>query len=121
MVATLLTSNWNWFLALYSDADALLAEPQAARSSFRRWLKQEPAGGLRDPLGLELLSTVHWVVTRMNARDLADVVNKTYGWNERKRRFTPNQLALALDVLAAKQWIGERFRSEDLRQALWVR
>jgi O-acetyl-ADP-ribose deacetylase (regulator of RNase III) len=93
-----------------SDADAFLAENQAARSRFGR--VGNLVEGFETPFGLELLSTVHWVVTRMNARDLADVVNKTYGWNERKKRFTPNQLALAVDVLAAKHWIGECFRRE---------
>jgi hypothetical protein len=37
-----------------------------------------------------------------------DVIRKTYAWNERKKRFTRNQIELALDVLAAKQWIRDR-------------
>jgi O-acetyl-ADP-ribose deacetylase (regulator of RNase III) len=93
------------------DANAFLAESQEARGRFGR--VGNLVEGFETPFGLELLSTVHWVVTRMNARDLADVVNKTYGWNERKKRFTPHQLELALDVLAAKHWIGEQFRSES--------
>ena len=93
------------------DANAFLAESQEARGRFGR--VGNLVEGFETPFGLELLSTVLWVVTRMNARDLADVVNKTYSWNERKKRFTPHQLELALDVLAAKHWIGEHFRSES--------
>jgi hypothetical protein len=49
----------------------------------------------------------------MHAKGLADVVRKTYAWSERKKRFTPNQIELALDVLAVKQWIPASFRSES--------
>jgi len=49
----------------------------------------------------------------MHGRDLSDVLSKTYAWSERKKRFTPNQIELALDVLAAKKWIPASFRSES--------
>ena len=94
-----------------SDATGFLAEDQAVRGRFDR--VGNLVEGFETPFGLELLSTVHWVVTKMNARDLGDVVKKTYAWNDRKKRFTPRQLELALDVLAAKRWISDRFRSES--------
>jgi hypothetical protein len=53
----------------------------------------------------ELLSTVHWVTTRMGAGSLEEVVNKTYEWNERKRQFSLGQIKLALTVLSDKGWI----------------
>ena len=65
--------------------------------------------GFESSFGLELLATVHWVVREEQASTLADVVERTYKWNEQKRQFTPRQLDIALNVLAEKNWI------EDLR------
>jgi hypothetical protein len=95
----------------FSDANRFLASNRTALDRFER--VGNLVEGFETPFGLELLSTVHWVVKQLIARDLSDVVRKTYAWNERKKRFTPNQLELALDVLAAKRWIAERFRSES--------
>ena len=61
--------------------------------------------GFESPFGLELLSTVHWVVSNEAPKDLADVETKTYEWDPRKKRFTPRQIALAVDVLTAQGWV----------------
>ena len=61
--------------------------------------------GFESPFGLELLSTVHWVMTNESPRDLAEVESKTYEWHPRKKRFTSRQIALAVDVLATRGWI----------------
>src|ERR1700733_3327051 len=94
-----------------SDANAFLASNRTTLDRFER--VGDLVEGFETPFGLELLSTVHWVVKQMNAQSLADVVSKTYAWSERKKRFTPNQIELALDVLAAKNWINGGFRSES--------
>ena len=60
--------------------------------------------GFETPFGLELLSTVHWVVTWEGARTADDVLAQTYAWGDRKRRFSERQVCLALDVLAKKGW-----------------
>ena len=61
--------------------------------------------GFESSFGLELLSTVHWVAKNEHLRSLDDVVTKTYAWNCRKRRFSPRQIAIAVDVLSRKGWI----------------
>ncbi|MFM7849488.1 MAG: macro domain-containing protein [Rubrivivax sp.] len=62
--------------------------------------------GFESPYGLELLATVHWVVTQGGSGlEVADVVNHIHNWNERKRQFTPRQIAIALDRLQAKGWL----------------
>lgn len=63
--------------------------------------------GFESPFGLELLSTVHWVATRGDAKTADDVIARTYSWNERKRQFTERQIRLAIGVLAAKGWVSE--------------
>lgn len=61
--------------------------------------------GFESPVGLELLSTVHWVVHYENPETMDEVVQLTYSWSERKQQFTPRQIGLAVDVLRRRGWI----------------
>lgn len=85
-----------------SDSDSM---------QHRRGVPQMTAGraalvdGFESPFGLELLSTVHWVMRHEPARTLPDVVARTYAWNDRKRQFTPRQIALAAEVLMRQCWV----------------
>jgi O-acetyl-ADP-ribose deacetylase (regulator of RNase III) len=60
--------------------------------------------GFESPFGLELLSTVHWILKNESVKGLEDVVSYTYGWGDRKRQFTPRQIKLAVDVLVKHGW-----------------
>ncbi len=60
--------------------------------------------GFESPFGLELLSTVHWIMKNMTVNAVDEVVRLTYAWNACKRQFTPRQIALAVDVLSRKGW-----------------
>ncbi len=60
--------------------------------------------GFESPFGLELLSTVHWVLERDRPESRDDLVERVHGWHERKKRFSPRQIRLAADVLAEKGW-----------------
>ena len=53
---------------------------------------------------LELLSTVHWVASREAARDVQEILTKTYSWSPRKKQFSERQVGLAADVLSRKGW-----------------
>ena len=88
------------------DADRFLLDHPA--TSARCGRVAELVDGFETPFGLELLSTVHWVCTRDQARDASEVVSKVYSWNERKRQFTPRQILLAREMLARKGWIPAR-------------
>ncbi len=61
-------------------------------------------GGFESSFGLELLSTVHWVLENHAPASREDCRTQVYGWNERKKRFAPAQVDLAVDVLTAKGW-----------------
>ena len=67
--------------------------------------------GFETPFGMELLSSVHWVATKEGAATLEEVLTRTYAWNERKRRFSPHQVAIAFDVLRSRGWLR---RSETI-------
>lgn len=60
--------------------------------------------GFESPFGLELLSTVHWIIKHEAAKTLDEVVRLTYAWNERKRQFTSRQIELATQVLENNDW-----------------
>ena len=60
--------------------------------------------GFESPFGLELLSTVYWVLKHEKPESVDEVVERTYDWNERKHQFTPRQIGLAVDVLADRGW-----------------
>ena len=63
--------------------------------------------GFESPFGLELLSTVYWVLKNEGPGTLDEVVEQTYAWSERKRQFTPRQIRLAMDVLSSRGWVDK--------------
>lgn len=87
-----------------TDAEALLTSAAVTRERFDR--VADLVAGFETPFGLELLSTVHWVATRLGADSPEAAVELTYAWNERKRRFNPNQITLAYSTLQQKGWLG---------------
>ena len=60
--------------------------------------------GFESPFGMELLSTVHWVVSNEAPQSIDDIIDKTYAWNERKKQFSRRQIRLAYDVLTREGW-----------------
>ncbi len=86
-----------------TDATKYLADHSGTLSRFDRVV--DLVQGFETPLGLELLSTVHWVATREGATTVQQVVEGSYAWNPRKERFSPRQIHLAWDVLRKKGWL----------------
>lgn len=85
------------------DAEAFLSDKHDTAARFDR--VADLVAGFETPFGLELLATVHWVTTRENAVGTADAMAKVYAWNERKKRFSPRQIGIALQTLRNKGWI----------------
>jgi len=85
------------------EASAFIAEHSETRHRFDRVAAL--VEGFESPFGLELLSTVHWVMRNKPVRSLPDVVTQTHAWNERKRQFTPRQIGIAADVLTRQGWV----------------
>jgi O-acetyl-ADP-ribose deacetylase (regulator of RNase III) len=65
--------------------------------------------GFESPFGLELLATVHWVVTQEGADSVTTVIDYVYNWNTHKRQFSERQIKLAVEQLVKCGWI-EPFR-----------
>jgi len=85
------------------DATAVLNQSRTARKRFER--VADLVEGFESSFGLELLSTVHWVLEYDSPATRDDLVARTHAWNERKKRFSPRQIQLAADVLVEKGWV----------------
>lgn len=87
------------------DANEFLEGHSATRARLDRVATL--VDGFETPFGLELLSTVHWLVAHESIAGTDSIVRSTYNWNERKRQFTDRQLRLALDRLVQNRWLPE--------------
>ena len=84
------------------DAASFLKKHLDTRTRFDK--VAELIEGFESPFGLELLSTVHWVLKNEFVNTWDEVVDHIYAWHDRKRQFTPRQIALVADVLSGKGW-----------------
>lgn len=91
------------------DAQKFLSDTVETQKRIKR--VSDLVDGFESPLGLELLSTVHWIASKESPQSIDDVIAKTHAWNERKQQFSPRQIRLACDVLAQKNWIEPRLAS----------
>lgn len=86
-----------------AGASRFLEEHATTRKRFDRVV--DLVAGFESPYGLELLSTLHWVIAREADDVLDDAVSRFYAWNDRKKRFSVRQIRLAARVLVEKSWI----------------
>ncbi len=86
-----------------ADARRVLAQKEATRQRFERVGRL--VEGFESPYGLELLATVHWIVTRRNPSTADEVVRRFYEWAPRKQRFSRGQILLALKALEGQGWV----------------
>lgn len=88
----------------FDDAKNFLNDKSDVNERFDR--VADLVEGFETPFGLELLSTVHWVVAQQGAKSIEDVIAKTYAWNDRKRQFSERQIKIAYEALKAKNWLN---------------
>ena len=83
-------------------ATGVLHRSHTTRKRFDR--VADLVDGFESAFGLELLSTVNWVLEHDAPASRDDLVALTHAWNGRKKRFSPRQIGLAADVLNDKDW-----------------
>jgi hypothetical protein len=88
------------------DASVFLDGAPETRARFDRVARL--VQGFETPFGLELLATVHWVAREAPEMGAEEVVRRVHAWGERKRRFSPRQIGVALETLAAQGWLERR-------------
>ncbi len=87
----------------FEDASAYLENHPDTRERFDR--VSELVEGFESPFGLELLATVHWILTHEEIETAEDLVAKTHEWGDRKRQFSERQIAIAREELTARGWV----------------
>jgi len=85
------------------EANKLVVGTPEVQERFKR--VAELVEGFETPYGLELLATVHWVVTREDARSVAEALVEIYRWNSRKKQFTERQVNIAFGRLQTGNWL----------------
>lgn len=87
----------------FEDASTVLQTHPETLARFER--VTQLVEGFESPFGLELLATVHWVAVEEKVRSQEEITKHVYAWGQRKRQFTPRQIALAVKVLVKNGWI----------------
>lgn len=101
----------------YEDASNFLSKHQDTKQHFVR--VSELVEGFESPFGLELLSTVHWVISNESPQSYDELVANIYNWSQRKKQFTTRQIVLAFNVLRSKNWFnktGKDFMANQIYQ-----
>jgi hypothetical protein len=103
--------TWGTGLELFpeaiKEAEAFLANEKETQDRLARVTAL--IDGYETPYGLELLSTVHWVVMHDRVAEghtnANPVVEAVHTWNEHKRRtFTPQRIVGAWERLKSEAW-----------------
>ena len=84
------------------EAHAFLHDFPESRERFDR--VSELVEGFESSFGLELLTTVHWVMSENPTATEDEVVDGTYVWGLHKRQFSERQIRLARQVLRGQGW-----------------
>ncbi|ETR68740.1 MAG: Appr-1-p processing domain-containing protein [Candidatus Magnetoglobus multicellularis str. Araruama] len=91
---------------VYKNAIAFLAANQKTQNNFNK--VADLVDGFESPTGLELLSSVHWVITKENVISDTQLISQIHNWNERKKQFNKRQILLARQVLTQKGWMLQK-------------
>lgn len=85
------------------DAQKVLAEKDETRARLDR--VGSLVDGFESPTGLELLATVHWLLTHEGIRGRTSLVEGVIEWSPGKRKFTERQILIAEQVLKDRGWV----------------
>jgi hypothetical protein len=85
------------------EAESFLQNNPETNARFERI--SDLVSGFETSFGLELLSTVHWVISKDKIRNLRDVIQYVYDWSKHKRQFSERQIKIATKRLVDKEWI----------------
>jgi O-acetyl-ADP-ribose deacetylase (regulator of RNase III) len=86
------------------QAEAFLKQYEATQGRFYRVANL--IKGFETSFGMELLSTVHWVVTHEEAQTVSEAVTKVHAWNKRKQMFESRHINLAWERLDKAGWLA---------------
>jgi uncharacterized protein YwgA len=86
------------------QAEEFLSSQEETQQRFDR--VAQLVDGFETPYGLELLATVHWVAARDDPSDRDAIRAAVWAWGDKKRKFTAEQISLALTRLGELGWLA---------------
>lgn len=91
----------------YEDSKKIL---ETRKDTLKRFQKvSQLVNGFESQFGLELLSTVHWVINKEGASSLEDVIKMIHTWSARKKQFSNRQITIAVNTLNKNEWINSAY------------
>lgn len=96
----------------FQDADEFLRVHPETLERFDR--VSELVAGFETPFGLELLSSVHWVISYENVSDFEALERAMHAWSDRKKMFSTRQLKIAATVLSKRGWLDADWGCENI-------
>ena len=85
------------------DAREFLEDKADTRARFNR--VSDLVDGFESSFGLELLTTVHWIVKKGKRLEFDEIVKDFYAWHRRKQQFSKRQISIGCRILCEKGWI----------------
>ena len=82
------------------DANEVLENSLSTIERFKKVTSL--VSGFESPFGMELLASVHWVISKERASSEDEVVKAIYDWNDRKKQFSEEQIKLAIRIMREK-------------------
>ncbi|MEC9492911.1 type II toxin-antitoxin system antitoxin DNA ADP-ribosyl glycohydrolase DarG [Flexistipes sp.] len=86
------------------DAKNFLNECPNTRKNFEKVANL--IEGFESSYGLELLTTVHWIIIKEKPNSFDKLVEIFYSWNNHKKQFTIRQIEIAVNILCEKGWVN---------------
>jgi O-acetyl-ADP-ribose deacetylase (regulator of RNase III) len=90
----------------YEDATLFLSAHIETQQNFNKVV--DLVDGFESPFGMELLSSVHWIVTKEKVCSEKELIAQLFNWNEHKKQFTERQIVLAKKRLEQNGWIDAK-------------
>ena len=88
----------------YEKADLYLKTHLETKKRIERVSKL--IDGFETPYGMELLSSIHWIVDNEHKTNFERIVESVLGWSDRKRRILKSEhIEIALGRLKEQGWI----------------
>jgi O-acetyl-ADP-ribose deacetylase (regulator of RNase III) len=90
----------------YEDAMLFLSAHNKTQQNFNKVV--DLVDGFESPFGMELLSSVHWIVTKEKVCSEKELISQLFIWNDHKKQFTERQIVLAKKRLEQNGWIDAK-------------
>ena len=94
------------------DARAFLDKKAGTRARFN--MVSDLVDGFKSSFGLELLTTVHWIVNEEKTFVFDEIVSHVYAWDKRNRQFSKRQIGIGCHVLCENGCIDHVDMPESL-------